>query len=131
MSIYDLLAGQGSDAHTVEQLLAGDTPPVATADVTVVSGQNLAVHTIVGRITTGGKIKAWDPDNNDGSETPVGIMAVAVDASLADAAGSIYVSGCFNVDQVVCVDGDVTEAEKIAAFDRTSIVLKPLTYSVG
>lgn len=58
-------------------------------DVTVVSGQNLAIGTVVGRITTGGKITAWTTGASDGSQNAIGILTSAVNASAADAPGVI------------------------------------------
>lgn len=57
--------------------------------ITVVSGQNLAAGTIVGKITASGKYKAYDDDNVDGSEAAAGILYAAVDASGGDAPGVI------------------------------------------
>ena len=129
MSVYDFLAGAGSDAHTVEQLFSGDFP-VATQDITVISGQNLAIHTLVGRIAASGKITAWAPAANDGSEVICGIMTVAVDATAADKAGVMYVSGCFNPDMLVFPAGK-TVVDANADLAGKAIILRGLTYSVG
>ena len=52
--------------------------------VTVLSGQNLALGTIVGIVTASGKVKILAPAASDGSQTAVGMMALSCDASLAD-----------------------------------------------
>jgi hypothetical protein len=130
MSTYAYgIAGSGSDTFTAEQLLAGDSP-VVTQEATLASGENLAIHTIVGRDSTTGKLEVWDPAANDGTEVPVGILAYAVDASLADKACVIYVAGTFNFAQLVVPNGE-TLATVQAAFDRTPITIRELTYSVG
>lgn len=129
MSNYDFIAGSGSDTFTVEQLLAGDSP-VVTQEITVASGENLAIHTVVGRNSTTNKIEVWDPTATDGTKVPVGILAFAVNASGGDKAGVMYVGGTFTFDQLVVPNGQ-TLASVQAAFDRTAITIRSLTYSVG
>ena len=58
-------------------------------DVTVASGQNLAFGTIVARLNTGGKIVAASSGGSDGSQTAIGVITAAVNASAADAPGVI------------------------------------------
>jgi len=61
-------------------------------NVTIVSGQDLQIGAVVGKITSGGKYKAYDDDNNDGSEAAAGILVgAAVDASGGDMPGVIIV----------------------------------------
>ncbi|MDV7393625.1 head decoration protein, partial [Arthrospira platensis SPKY1] len=60
----------------------------------------------------------------DGSEVPVGIACESASSAAADAAGSIYVSGDFNIDQLVWDASFDTDLKKIAAFDRTQISIK-------
>src|SRR5690242_21948 len=59
-------------------------------NVTIVSGQDLAYGTVVGKITATGKYKAYDDDNSDGSEAAAGILVGdAIDATGGDKAGVI------------------------------------------
>lgn len=51
---------------------------------TVAAGQKLTLGTVVGRETLTGKIKQLDSLATDGSQTPVGVLLVDVDASLID-----------------------------------------------
>jgi hypothetical protein len=61
-------------------------------NVTIVSGQDLAFGTVVGKITSTGKYKAYDDDNNDGSEAAAGVLVGEdVDASGGDKDGVIIV----------------------------------------
>lgn len=52
--------------------------------VTVAAGQSLELGAVVGRITATGKIARLDPAATDGTETPVGILLGACDATLID-----------------------------------------------
>lgn len=52
--------------------------------VTVAAGENLELGAVVGRVTATGKLKRLDPAATDGTQTPVGILLGAVDATLAD-----------------------------------------------
>jgi hypothetical protein len=55
--------------------------------VTVLSGQNLALLEVVGKVTASGKVVALDPAGVDGSEVAAGVMIAAVDATSADKTG--------------------------------------------
>jgi len=58
--------------------------------ITVVSGQNLAAGTVVGKITASGKYTAYDDDLSAGTgDAAAGILYAAVDASGGDAPGVI------------------------------------------
>jgi hypothetical protein len=56
-------------------------------DVTVVSGQNLARNTVLGRITASGKVTAWTTGASDGSQNAIGILLDPVNASAGDQPG--------------------------------------------
>ena len=58
-------------------------------NVTIVSGQNLVAGAVVGKITAGGKYAIYANGAGDGTQTAVGVLCQAVDASLADKAGAI------------------------------------------
>jgi len=59
--------------------------------VTVASGQNLKTGTVVGRITSSGKITQLAPAASDGSENAAGVLLSDVDASGGDKPGVIIV----------------------------------------
>lgn len=125
-----MLASTETESFSVTQLFAGDAD-VVTQPITVVSGQNLALGSVVGRITASGKITLCDTAAVDGSQTPVGILVNAVDASGGDKAGDIYVGGDFNVDALTWHASFSTDLLKLKAFDRTNIVVRNLVFSVG
>lgn len=59
---------------------------------TVAAGQNLALGTVVGRETLSAKLKQLDPLATDGSQTPVGVLLVDVDATLIDVEGVLLLN---------------------------------------
>lgn len=65
--------------------------------VTIASGAGvLDVGTVLGKITSGGKYKAYASGNSDGSQTAVGILTERVDATSADVTGiGMWVMGFF------------------------------------
>lgn len=111
----------GSTQH--EELFAG-SGEVRTMPVVFASGADIAKHSVVGRVTASGKFVLCDLTAVDGSQTPVGIAAESAGAATADANGSIYVSGDFNIEQLVWDTSFDTDLKKIAAFDRTQISIK-------
>ena len=53
-------------------------------NITVASGQSLAIGTVLGRKTADGKVHALDPAATDGTETAIGLLIETVDATLID-----------------------------------------------
>lgn len=53
-------------------------------EVTVASGQNLTIGTVVGVVTTDGKVAALDPSASDGSEAAAGVLCESVDTVSGD-----------------------------------------------
>lgn len=53
-------------------------------EITIASGQNLPIGTVVGRVSADGKVVQFDPAASDGSETPVGILCESINATAAD-----------------------------------------------
>lgn len=123
------LAGTETETFSVTQLFAGGD--AVTVPVTVVSGQNLVAGEVVGRITASGKIMKSVIGAVDGSATPIGIMVNDVNASGADKAGDMYVSGDFNTAALTWDAGYSTAVLKAKAFDGTAIVVRNLIFSVG
>jgi hypothetical protein len=88
-------------------------------DVTVASGQNIAVGQVVGRITASGKIGAFDPAATDGRQNAVGISLTAVDATSGDKPGVIVARHAIVVDRDNLVwGGSPTNAQKDAAISQ-------------
>lgn len=113
------------DAFTPFQLFAGDTPAVATTQAVVLTGQNLAIFTVV-QENAAGKIVVWDAVTGPTIATPIGIMAQPINASAADVTGPIYVAGHFNEAALVWPASVNTVALRRAAFYGTPIVISAL-----
>jgi len=70
---------------TLGDLLKFEAPQFySRSAITIASGQNLTMGTVLGRKTTDDKHHAFDPAATDGTETPVGILLGDIDASLID-----------------------------------------------
>lgn len=93
-----------------------------TTLATIASGENLAAKTPLGQITASGKLIAWDPAAEDGSEVALYITAYAVDASAGDQQAQVIKSGTFNPEQIVWPTA--TAAQKLLAFAGTPISLQ-------
>jgi hypothetical protein len=78
MPVKNLPLGAGSAIKSeANGDLSRDTVVIAA------SSGKLAAGTVLGRITTGGKCKAYDNDATDGSQTAIGVLVYEVDASVA------------------------------------------------
>lgn len=88
-------------ANTIGQFLKYEAPHqnYSRENVTVASGQNLACGTVVGRITASGKIAVYDNAASDGTQTAVGVLYAAVDASAGDKPGVIIARHAIVVDK--------------------------------
>lgn len=85
-------------------------------DVTVASGQNIAVGQVVGRITASGKIAAFNPAAADGTQNAIGVSLAAVNATAGDNPGVIVARHAIVVDRDNLVwGGSPTNAQKDAA----------------
>ncbi len=124
------LATTETESFTIPQLFAGDAN-IVTVPVTVLSGQNLAQYSVVGRVAASGKINLCNSGASDGSEVPVGILVNAIDASGGDKAGDIYTGGDFLLAPLVWHASFSTDLLKLKAFDRTNITIKKGIFSVG
>ena len=59
---------------------------------TVAAAQHLALGTVVGRETATARLKALDPAASDGTESAVGVLGNAVDATLIDREDAILIA---------------------------------------
>ena len=76
---------------------------------TVVEGQNLVKGTVIGLITSGddeGKVKAYANGNSDGSQTAIGIIKQAVDATAGDCQAGYYAKGGFIAARLTGMDSN-------------------------
>ena len=66
-------------------LLKYEAPNLYSRDrVTVASGQNLPLGTVLGIVTASGKYKQIDPSAEDGTQVAAGVQLQACDATLID-----------------------------------------------
>jgi len=87
-------------------------------EVTVASGQNLATGTVVGIITTSGKVTQLAPAANDGSQNAAGVLLNAVDASAGDQPGVIIARHAICSSKGLTWPGSITAPQKAAAISQ-------------
>lgn len=86
-------------------------------DITVVSGQNLAAGTVLGKITASGKYTAYDPTASTGQEAAAGVLLFAVNATSADTAGVAIVRHAIVAKEgLIWGAGVTTTSHKTAAY---------------
>lgn len=85
--------------------------------VTLVSGQNLAAGTVLGKISASGKYTAYDNDAATGEQTAAGILLFATDASGGDKKCVILARGpaILALENIAWGAGVTTQGEKDAA----------------
>ena len=85
---------------------------------TLVSGQNLAAGTVLGTITTGGKLTQHAPGASDGSQNASGILLASVDASGGDTAAAFVARDAeVNSNELTWADG-ITGPQKTSALGK-------------
>lgn len=93
--------------------------------VVVASGENLALGTVVGRITASDKIVACDQAAVDGSEVAVGFLIAAYDASAADVDGVIIARDAEVVASGLVWPASVTDqAAALAELKAAGIIVR-------
>jgi hypothetical protein len=85
---------------------------------TIASGQNLGLGTVVGRKTSDSKIYALNPSATDGTQTAVGVLVEAVDATLLDKDGLILVRHAIVADKALVWPAGITNPQKITALTQ-------------
>ncbi len=98
---------------TADNLFAG-TFSIVTEEETILLGQNVTRKTVMGKITSSGKLIIVNSSNSDGSEAAYCIMAENIDASLADKPGIVYKSGEFSQKELIFGGTDVFTDHKEA-----------------
>lgn len=109
--------------YTPDNLLAGDYPAV-TDIITILTGQVLARGAVLGKITASGKYILCDKAAVDGSQTPVAILAEAVDATAADKQSVVFLSGSFNETKLTLAAGTVANDVRAALRDLNIYIKK-------
>lgn len=98
-------------------LLKYEAPNLYSRDrVTVASGQNLPLGTVVGVVTATAKFKQLDPSAEDGTQVAAGVLLQACDAALIDRDDGLVVARHAIVAHHALAWPDaITTAEKLAA----------------
>ena len=98
-------------------LLKYEAPNLYSRDrVTVASGQNLPLGTVVGIVTATAKFKQLDPSAEDGTQVAAGVLLQACDATLIDRPDGVAITRHAVVAHHALAWPDaITTAEKLAA----------------
>ncbi len=113
------LAGNTNTSTQDVPLVIGGSPE--TRHETLLSGEDLAAGTVVGRVTASGKLVESEQDAVNGSQNPIGVLLHDVDASGGDADCQIIIGGQLNAAALVWHSSWDSQAKKDIAFDRTAI----------
>ena len=82
-----------TEPNNLGDLLKYEAPNRYSRDVaTIAAGQNLPLGTVLGRNASDGKHYAIDPEAIDGTESAVGVLAHAIDATQADRPDAILIA---------------------------------------
>ena len=115
--------------NTVGQFVKYEAPNnYSREDVTVLSGQNLAAGTVVGR-NADNKITAYTPGASDGTQSAIGVLVEGVNATSGDKPGVIIARHAICVDKTGLVWGSAvtTDAHKntgVAALKALGIICR-------
>ncbi|MDH0899030.1 head decoration protein [Comamonas aquatica] len=98
-------------------LLKYEAPNLYSRDrVTVASGQNLPLGTVVGIVTATAKFKQLDPSAEDGTQVAAGVLLQACDASLLERDDGLVVARhAIVADHALQWPEAITAAEKALA----------------
>jgi len=117
-----MVASVETAIYTPDDFITGDFP-IVTEPETLITGQNLAARSVLGRITVSGKLTLSLTAAIDGSQVPVCILVDAADATAADKVVPVYKAGQFNPTALV-YGAAHTAATVGAAFDGTPLFLR-------
>lgn len=109
---FDNAAG----SHTHDNLIAGDAVNMVTESIVLDTG-NLTRGALLGRITASGKYVLSLSAAEDGSQTPVAILAEDTDATSADKTTVAYLTGEFNTAAMTFGTGHTAASVKAGLRD--------------
>ena len=110
------ILGVTSTSYVEADILASDNPLMKP--ITVVSGAGALVRgQVLGRITLTHKYTKLAPAASGGSEVACGLLVLAANATLGDAAGHAFVQGAFMSTAFVWPAG-ITVAQKLVALEQ-------------
>ena len=106
-----------TEAMNLGDLLKFEAPNLYSRDrVTVASGQNLPLGTVLGIVTASGKYKQIDPSAEDGTQVAAGVLLQPCDASAGDRTDGLLVTRHAIVsDHSLAWPEAITSAEQLAA----------------
>lgn len=107
-NLGDLLKYEGPNLYSREE-------------VTVASGQNLKLGTVVGRVTTSDLVKQLAPAAEDGTEIAIGILAEDVNASAGNTGAAAIVREAILAHNAVVWPASITAAQKKAATENLKL----------
>ncbi len=82
--------------------------------ITLLAGMPYPVGAVLGKITASGKYKLATSGGSDGAQTAVAVLLCAVDATLADATGTVIARGPSIVSRAgLTYDASVDDSAKI------------------
>lgn len=114
-----------SDTYAPDRLIAGYNVGIVTDAAVLISGQTCVRGTVLGKITTGGKLTKSLTASADGSQTVYAILAEDTDASAGDKTCTVYLSGEFNPNAMTFGTGhSATTAATVAGLRDVGIFLK-------
>lgn len=94
--------GTSSVAEVTQDEILFSTVGLVQKGGTIAAGQNLDYGQVIARLTASGKYVALGPTTaTDGSQTAVGILRRAVDATNGDQLGNIVLAGSIKADKIV------------------------------
>lgn len=99
MALAGFNASAGSITPKQALIVGGDD--IITRQITLISGQNLARGSLLGKITSGGKYNLSLSGASDGSQVPAAILTEDCDASGGDKVTAAYFAGTFDENVVI------------------------------
>jgi hypothetical protein len=104
------------------EILAGNFP-ASTEEVTLATGQNLKLGSVLGRVTASGQYKLVNSAADDGSQEPYCVLMEDVNATDSTAVGIAYLTGEFIRTRLIFGGTDTWETH-LAAARKNSIFFK-------
>ena len=101
---------------------SGPTQQFLRRPVTVKAGANLTAGQVLGKETNSGKYKAYDSENEDGTEIPRGILAEDAPAASEDVHTYIYLRGNFKTVHLTGMDATALSALGAFQFEGETIL---------
>ena len=105
-----------SEGNNLGDLLKYEAPQLYSRDtVTVASGQNLTLGTVIGIKTTDKKAHTLAPAATDGTEAVAGVLIQAVNATAADTKGVMVARHAMVADTALVWPAGITVNQKATA----------------